>query len=552
MEGISESSDFISDVFLERLIADGYDLVPLRESSTRISQSYVVKQGDRLYFMKRLKEQWAGDSRYRELFRKEYEVGSKIHSPYVVRYERLVEDETGIGILMEYVAGSTVSEQVKDSPEFFKEGKHMTRFLDELLAGLRALHDSHVLHLDLKSENVMITQVGGQVKILDLGFCFADAYMTTVGYTHKYAAPEQNMHDASLLDERTDIHAVGLLLQYIRCNARVALPLHMRRIAGHCTKIQKSERFQSVAEIQRFISRTQWLKRVVTVAALLGLLILGYDYIGNTEMGHSLQARYRYTTRSIDENVIKRGDYFFRVTDDKRHSAECLGGMNREDNAILPGYIWLNDRNYQLLSIGNGAYKGAHHLRSVYIPEGYRTIGVDCFEYCESLVNVDLPRSVTTLGASAFRHCSRLKVILLSPMLKEIPMGCFVDCKSLHRIDIPEGVERICIDAFGRCTSLREVNLPSTLHTLERGVFWECSALEEIHLPSSLVTMGEYLFYRCHSLKHVYNHSLTPQTISSIFDRKDIILHVPAESVEAYRKTFPWNQLEIRGDLADY
>ena len=91
--------------------------------------------------------------------------------------------------------------------------------------------------------------------------------------------------------------------------------------------------------------------------------------------------------------------------------------------------------------------------------------------------------------------------------------------------------------------------LPSTLKTISRGVFWNCFSLEEIHIPASVKTIGEYSFYYCKSLKHVYNHSTEPQELTAIFNSKDITIHVPAASLDKYRKAHHWREMNLVGDL---
>lgn len=64
-----------------------------------------------------------------------------------------------------------------------------------------------------------------------------------------------------------------------------------------------------------------------------------------------------------------------------------------------------------------------------------------------------------------------------------------------------------------------------------------------------VVTIGEYAFFHCDSLKHVYNYSPEPQSLSVIFNRKDITIHVPAASAEKYHNAQHWKDMVIVGDL---
>jgi serine/threonine protein kinase len=74
----------------------------------------------------------------------------------------------------------------------------------ELLAGLAALHDSGMVHRDVKPANCLF--VGGELKLADFGLLTeADGQMSRVG-TLSYMPPDGHM------DERADVYAAGLTI----------------------------------------------------------------------------------------------------------------------------------------------------------------------------------------------------------------------------------------------------------------------------------------------------------------------------------------------------
>ncbi|MFQ5677561.1 MAG: serine/threonine protein kinase, partial [bacterium] len=87
-------------------------------------------------------------------------------------------------------------------------------FATQIAEGLQAAHAKGIIHRDIKSSNIIITDKG-QVKIMDFGLAKVrgSAQMTKVGTTlgtAAYMSPEQARGDK--VDQRTDIWAFGVVL----------------------------------------------------------------------------------------------------------------------------------------------------------------------------------------------------------------------------------------------------------------------------------------------------------------------------------------------------
>ena len=90
------------------------------------------------------------------------------------------------------------------------------------------------------------------------------------------------------------------------------------------------------------------------------------------------------------------------------------------------------------------------------------------------------------------------------------------------------------------------MKIPSTVKHLERGVFYNCIELTTIDLPAALERTDEYLFFGCDKLKDIYIHAITPpQALALHRNPSQITLHVPAESIEAYRIAPYWQDMNI-------
>ena len=113
---------------------------------------------------------------------------------------------------MEYVKGLTIDEKLTTTPDYFAGEGNFEKLFVQLLRGLKALHAANVVYLDLKPENVMLTQANNDVKIIDLGFCLAGTDGYTAGTNRCFAAPELSNRNLLEVDARTDIYSLGQLM----------------------------------------------------------------------------------------------------------------------------------------------------------------------------------------------------------------------------------------------------------------------------------------------------------------------------------------------------
>ena len=132
-----------------------------------------------------------------------------------------------------------------------------------------------MLHLDLKPDNILLTHINDDVKLIDLGFCYTDTFADTQGHTKAFAAPEQKA--GGVVDVRSDIYAFGKILEL--------LPDHSiyNKVIARCTAERPEDRYQSVEEILHAINHQRryflWVAVIVFCAALLsaGLALLTHQ-----------------------------------------------------------------------------------------------------------------------------------------------------------------------------------------------------------------------------------------------------------------------------------
>lgn len=254
-----------------------FDAMEPIDSNGATCDTFRVKLYGKLHFLKRLKPAFVNDIRYQEAFRKEFETGYRLEHPNIVRYISLSDE----GVLMEYVDGETLKQRIDSHPEYFNK-KNIEKLLRQLLDAVAYLHAHQVLHLDLKPDNIMLTRIGNDVKLVDLGFCYTDTFVDTQGRTDHFAAPEQLKHGN--VDERTDIYALGRIIEQ--------LPEHniYNKVIARCTANDKNDRFQSIDDISRALKKRSSFIRYFLFLLFFVVFILLVDMLFSQKSDKDKQA----------------------------------------------------------------------------------------------------------------------------------------------------------------------------------------------------------------------------------------------------------------------
>ena len=247
-----------------------YDAIEQMDTRGATCDTFRVKLYGKLHFLKRLKAEYAGDIRYQEALRKEFETGYRLEHPNLVRYLSLDHD----GILMEYVDGETLSQRLATNPDYFRNRKHTDKFVRQLLDALGYLHSHQVLHLDLKPDNILFTRINDDVKLIDLGCCYTDSFPDTQGYTSEFAAPEQLSIIHCPLSIQTDIYAFGKILDLLPSS------YIYNKVIARCTAEYPKDRYQSVGEILHDIDgKRPFLRYLSIIVAIVVALVVCLFFI---------------------------------------------------------------------------------------------------------------------------------------------------------------------------------------------------------------------------------------------------------------------------------
>lgn len=149
--------------------------------------------------------------------RSEAELASRIQNENVVHILSWHEVDNVPFFAMELVDGETLDQMVK------RRGRlpvhEALRIVSEAAHGLEALHDSGIIHRDIKPQNIMISS-DGRVKITDFGIsrttdaiAHESSKTNAIAGTPKFMAPEQARGEAAT--KHSDIYSLGATLYFM-------------------------------------------------------------------------------------------------------------------------------------------------------------------------------------------------------------------------------------------------------------------------------------------------------------------------------------------------
>ncbi len=196
------------------------------------------------------------------------------------------------------------------------------------------------------------------------------------------------------------------------------------------------------------------------------------------------------------------------------------------------------------------AFKDCTNFISIKINKGVKKIDLRAFEGCSGLESIEIPSSVTEISYEAFDGCSNLKSIIIPNSVTTIYDSAFEGCSSLESIVIPNGVTTIWRYVFYGCSGLKSIIIPNSVTTIQDGAFKGCSGLESIEIPNSVTEIWSD-FDDCSGLKYVRCYATVPPTPGGIFD-KSIPIYVPCNSLNLYKKSNYWKNLNIKCDEAKH
>jgi serine/threonine-protein kinase len=192
-------------------INDRYEIID-KVGSGGMANVYKAKchRLNRYVAIKVLKSEFSSDTNFIKKFRAEAQSVAGLSHPNIVSVYDVGDDDGLHYIVMELVEGITLKRFIERKQRL--DVKEAVGIAIQICQGMEAAHNHHIIHRDIKPQNIIISR-DGKVKVADFGIAKAASSFTLTqdgeGSVH-YLSPEQARGGYS--DERSDIYSLGVTM----------------------------------------------------------------------------------------------------------------------------------------------------------------------------------------------------------------------------------------------------------------------------------------------------------------------------------------------------
>ncbi len=262
-------------------ISERYEIID-KVGSGGMADVYKAKchRLNRFVAIKILKSEFSSDQSFVQKFRAEAQSVAGLSHPNIVSVYDVGDDDGLHYIVMELVEGITLKRFIERKKRL--DVKEAVGIAIQIAQGMEAAHAHHIIHRDIKPQNIIISREG-KVKVADFGIAKAATSNTisqnAIGSVH-YLSPEQARGGYS--DERSDIYSLGITLYEMLTgqvpfagdnSVSVALlhiqseatpvqelneevPISVDKIVQKCMQKKPERRYQNASELIRDLKRS--------------------------------------------------------------------------------------------------------------------------------------------------------------------------------------------------------------------------------------------------------------------------------------------------------
>ncbi len=263
------------------MVGDRYEILE-KIGTGGMSDVYKAKchKLNRFVAVKVLKQEFSENANFVSKFKTEAQAAAGMMHPNIVNVYDVGEESGTYYIVMELVEGITLKQYIEKKARL--SVKEAISIAIQVSMGIEAAHRNHIIHRDIKPQNIMISK-DGKVKVTDFGIAKAVTSNTitsnVMGSVH-YTSPEQARGGYS--DEKSDIYSLGITM-FEMLTGRVPfngettvaiaikhiqepmpspreyipeIPISVEQIVFKCTQKSPDRRYQSMAELIEDLKRS--------------------------------------------------------------------------------------------------------------------------------------------------------------------------------------------------------------------------------------------------------------------------------------------------------
>lgn len=165
---------------------------------------------NRFVAIKVLKSEFCKDKEFVTKFKIEAQASARLVNPNIVNIYDVCDSDGLYFIVMEYVDGITLKDYIQKKVRLTMD--EAIDFSIQIASGLKTAHENHIIHRDIKSQNIMVSK-DGSIKVTDFGIAkmaTSDTLKSAAFGSVYYISPEQAR--GGFVDEKSDIYSLGITM----------------------------------------------------------------------------------------------------------------------------------------------------------------------------------------------------------------------------------------------------------------------------------------------------------------------------------------------------
>lgn len=203
----------VQDYSIQELVAEGRHTLVYRAVNKKTSKSAIIKI---------VKPQETHNLKSSQLLNNEYNLLTRLQSNRVIQAYEQLNVQNQIILALEDFPGISLAKALETETFSLKEKLEIAI---QIAQGLGEIHQAHIIHKDIKPQNILINPETKQIKIIDFGIATQLSKEIPfilnpeqIAGSLAYMSPEQTGRVNAPIDYRSDIYSLGVTLYHLFTN----------------------------------------------------------------------------------------------------------------------------------------------------------------------------------------------------------------------------------------------------------------------------------------------------------------------------------------------